>query len=488
VYGATSYLLAKALSLGHEGWSLFLRAALVGYLTVELTAALFFVERGLNRTATLNDRQFGVSFIVAVFVAGPIGIAISTASTLAVLGGMLGPLLVLASAALLGLALGKAIAGIFGLRSLKMEASDIYSSLPFSGVRSQVLADKVQKTPQLVAIFGTLALVTAFVPLALGISLRAVAVRIAATLSCLPHGLRALSANFRRTLFGTDMFSRTELVPGCIDLTSDDIAETLGKTRSRLLRGAGRVTWVIVVVPAFFYRFSIKSTCWLYWPLAYVSRAPLEAVRPSLFLDDLIRGAWSKMQRRIAWAMLAAFLATNLVVALWRSLNGAATEVSGSGIFFRGIYTALRYGLEAIHLPPLVAPFEYLFFIDFGSLSLWTWLNLINALITLGPLWYGAERVKRRHDFAEESGDEVLRESATKQAILIEYCALFRNVLGIALAAIYFVHAMLVFSSIPTCLSNGVLRFLTWFFGRWMPSVTPGECFLSTWAAWMPIL
>lgn len=112
-----------------------------------------------------------------------------------------------------------------------------------------------------------------------GIWLRSLGIRLFATLRYVRAGLTFLPNNWRETLVVVDFTHPPELLPGAASvhrsLTFAGLRESL--------RSASFKQWpyylpVLVAwyVPAVAYRWSLKSTAWLWWPLALALRSPFE--------------------------------------------------------------------------------------------------------------------------------------------------------------------------------------------------------------------
>ena len=72
------------------------------------------------------------------------------------------------------------------------------------------------------------------------------------------------------------------------------------------------VASAVLFVPAYLYRLSIKSTCWLYLPLVYIASERDLALTPAHFVDRLIRGGWEWWRRILAILTLIAFAVFHL--------------------------------------------------------------------------------------------------------------------------------------------------------------------------------
>ena len=158
---------------------------------------------------------------------------------------------------------------------------------------------------RVIFLIGSLPLLLS-VSLLLEIFVFSIGVRVASTLAHLRLGVEAMPENFRRLILCTSPAQIPEFVPG-INKSSSEFR--IG----RVLKWAdwkepldifGFITWAVwtiillVVVficyaPAWFYRLTIKSTVWFWWPLAFLAGDLQKARNPALLkwgvITDLIK-------------------------------------------------------------------------------------------------------------------------------------------------------------------------------------------------------
>lgn len=113
-----------------------------------------------------------------------------------------------------------------------------------------------------------------------GILLRSTLIRWFATLRHLPSGLRRIPNNWHETLFVTDLFHQPELLPGANRV--NELFTVKGvwlaswqDIHMRILFSTMIVAWYI---PALAYRWSLKASAWLWWPLALALTSPLNGL------------------------------------------------------------------------------------------------------------------------------------------------------------------------------------------------------------------
>src|SRR5262249_3014032 len=114
-----------------------------------------------------------------------------------------------------------------------------------------------------------------------------------------------------------DLRHPAELVPGYTGSFRNTGARVLeGFADLELDLKLGALTgYIIWLIPAYLYRLSIKSTCWLYLPLVYVAGERDFAATPAHFVDRLISGGWEWWRRILASLTPAAFILTTLASA-----------------------------------------------------------------------------------------------------------------------------------------------------------------------------
>ena len=241
-----------------------------------------------------------------------------------------------------------------------------------------------------------------------------------------------------------------------------------------MLGGAG---WIVVVVSTALFRLSIKSTCWLYWPFAFVMRTPVRSADTELFLKEIINDPWATLQRRIAWATLLLIFVITLGDGALQLLNGVQFHPGGATAADH--FATLRASFGDV--PKMVSPLEHLFLLDFRELSLWTWLNLGSAAITICA-WFYAKRLSLRHEHWKQRNPARLA-TVSRGASVLERLLSLRVLFVTAVTVIWLTHAVLVFTPISACLSNGAIANLEAFYGRWMPGVPTEPCRLHAWVS-----
>ena len=213
------------------------------------------------------------------------------------------------------------------------------------------------------------------VGVALGYLSRTIGIRVVASALHLRRGIFSLPKNWTRTLFRTDFTQAPELVPGAntqeIGLRLNNLWKPLLKDDD-VLRGIVTAALLrILFIPALLYRYSIKSTCWLYLPLIYVAHAVPKD-----------RMGWVKDSGEVLWEKLRIVLA------------GITVVVVGYSILDTEAAQGLMKARSAAEIP--FHPLQILLVLEWSRLLPWQWFNLSSATLTL-YLWVHNQRLRVRH-------------------------------------------------------------------------------------------
>jgi hypothetical protein len=338
ISGLASYFLATYLLPGHEGWSLFGRALLLGILAIIIAQATVY------------------KYLIVI------NRVVNTALSLAV-------------AAVAAIAVAIAIAGMGEGVEVKVWAGVI----AICGVVTAAVA-------QATGIMDFIVIAVTF-----GLWLHSLATRTFATLRYLWPGILNLPDNWRHAILVIDSFYPPELIPG-LEKLSDEFSfqSILTSLRSDrvLVRVVGLIFTITLFFPAMLYRWSLKSTAWLYLPLLYIYRGrngPRDGGK--MLLSDLCDDAYEVYFRRI---MAGIIIITTLsgLISLPRLL---------------GMHEAFP------HAPILL----YLWVFDFSQLSripYWQLIAMPSAFITWG-LFFFAHRTRRRWGVWQKSDPSAIPDS-----------------------------------------------------------------------------
>jgi hypothetical protein len=211
--------------------------------------------------------------------------------------------------------------------------------------------------------------------LAIGIWIKALYIRIFSTARFFVIGFKRSIENLLYALTVIDMSHQCELVPGLNaysdGLTLETMANsfTIDNLFSKMSGYAAKFAWFTV---ALFYRWSLKSTCWLYLPLVYLAwPRKASAEDDKLWLRLLYQGRMETVRRVTA-------LLVGVSIAL---------------------YTFPLLHLAGIHVDMPQAPaLAYLLAFDLkklAELAPWQWCSLLTAAIT-AAVWLISERLQYR--------------------------------------------------------------------------------------------
>ncbi len=143
-----------------------------------------------------------------------------------------------------------------------------------------------------------------FLVLIIGVFLSAITCRVTAVLRHFPEGLRALPENWRRSVLQTDMAQPPELLPGDIAANEDrfipSIIAEIRVSKDRYLELFLILCSVpIFYMPSYLWRWTVKSTAWLYLPLFGVSLGWINLRGAELSI--WAKGYRTKAFNRIGW-------------------------------------------------------------------------------------------------------------------------------------------------------------------------------------------
>jgi hypothetical protein len=391
-----SYLLTREWLVGYESWSLYWRSGVVGYVAI--------VAAGVAAVATVGvySGSVGIATVLAGLLAGAVAGRGAEAVALA-------------------------YAGVVAVEAVPSTARAVSRATAVT-------------TPVMRAVF--------LPSIVLGVWLRTILIRFTATAYFPWSGFWNIPANFKRTLFVIDLRHPAELIPdflGNFINTSGEMLLLLSKREGIWDTVMGVAGYLVFFIPAYLYRLSIKSTCWLYLPLVYIASERDFAWTSEHLIDRLMRGGWEWWRRILAVSTLIAFAVTTL----------ASISAHELGDLTHGIVP-----------PKIISPLEFMFQFDFSG-RWWQYCSLAGALIT-GWLFLEAKeiRVDMRH------ANEPQRQAAvTRQVDRVKFAMRVRNVLSIALILMIGVHALLAYSPVAPYLPAYVLRGLGWFYGSYMPPI-----------------
>jgi len=251
----------------------------------------------------------------------------------------------------------------------------------------------------------------------LGFWLRSLEIRIRATLRYFWLGFLAMPRNWRRAVFCMDTLTAPEFVPGYTRNDPFNANIVWGRVKNSI----GRKKYIaflglmILFAPAIIYRWSIKSTCWFYLPLAYVVRTRNLARNPARIVKRLLNDTEESVRRYLAFG-------TILVTLVWNTAFWNET------------------------LPQVIAPIEYVLLIDLATIRPWHYCNIFIAVTTIGLL-VAAERL--RNDLESRGFDITLHKSVHFRALFAEWAMRARNCATVALLLLAAGHVLMLRDALP---------------------------------------
>ena len=231
--------------------------------------------------------------------------------------------------------------------------------------------DRAGGVPEPVMAFGVVLF------LAFGVLIRAVATRLLASLRHIHRGAADFPKNWRRTLFQIDLRCAPELVPG---IGEEESEFSLEERIDEFISGAGigektfQATFILIFfVPSLLYRYSIKSTCWLYLPLIYLAHLP-----------GRLRGG----EGRLVWTRA---LPAKFIEGIRFALAVLTLGIAVFALIDAAELLALLKAAGAGETP--VTIFSLLVVLDFGDIRPWQYFTLPSAGLTiLLVLWLDSIR------------------------------------------------------------------------------------------------
>ncbi len=205
----------------------------------------------------------------------------------------------------------------------------------------------------------------------LALMLRAGATRVVASLRYLPAGVNDLPRNWARTVAQTDILLLPELVPGLNRSRPDISPGALARrefSTNQIMTGDAIYGFLftaiylgVLFLPSVLWRYSLKSTAWLYLPLVYL------AALPRWFADPGERMVRLRTAPSILDWLGIGYAVLSIAVAVLAAVDLAAllTERFGGGA-------------EGVPLP-----LNVLFVLDFSRMRAWDWLALATAVLLL---------------------------------------------------------------------------------------------------------
>ncbi|WP_315826105.1 hypothetical protein [Bradyrhizobium sp. SZCCHNG3015] len=251
----------------------------------------------------------------------------------------------------------------------------------------------------------------------LGVFVVSLIVRFGSTLYHVRQGVRELPRNFRRLTLCTSPLQEPELLPGLVPgntrFTLTDLLRSL--RTDGLYLGVAGVVWLL---PGWMYRITLKSTVWLWWPLAFLSSPPKLASKPAWFHAKIAETRWARLTRLACYFSIILFIISSF----------CRTTMKGT-------------------LPenPFLNVVGYSFSVDWSTTP-WQLLGVAGSLLSLTS-YYLVDWNYRKYCVANDTQDPSLAREALLQFVWIERLTRVRSLLFLAYCALVGFHALLVFNS-----------------------------------------
>lgn len=220
-----------------------------------------------------------------------------------------------------------------------------------------------------------------------------------------------------------------------------DIQPTFLRWTTRFVQETLFVFWTLVVfIPSWAYRITIKSTIWFWWPLAFIGGDLRLATKPDLLQWSLTGSLWAKTSIFVACLSLATFVLTNLF------LDGAILQEN-----------------------PLIAPIGYLLLIDW-RLKPWQICAIMTSLMSIVIVFWMND-IAGRLRIANKSADRLLLTKVVRELGWMERFTRVRFLFVVSFWTLVAGHAILYFNG-QRCavhLSAGVQRIAHALYGEQTP-------------------
>jgi len=238
------------------------------------------------------------------------------------------------------------------------------------------------------------------------IILASLVIRFAATAVHLSAGIKRMPENFRVLVLCMSPSQVPELVPGLNETASkyqlNYITVALAETDQSRSDGPIQfwfdklvlASWIVIMfLPAWLYRFTVKSTAWFWWPLAFLGGDLRFVNTPELLQWRITGSLWARTSILMAAGSLFLFLAVNF-----------------SNIFDRD--------------NPLITPLGYLLLFDW-KLRPWQISALTASILSIAAV-YWANGIGGQFRIAHSTGDSYLLEASIVQLGKLERLLRFR--------------------------------------------------------------
>lgn len=387
-----AYLLASLLPASHGPWAGVLLGALIGYLSSQAGVATAMAIAANELAAVIVWRVMATGIAASTVLAVGLGVIMSGVGVIPTMAAV-GTTLVLST-------IGARVSPNVRQSLAKTVVPPQFESQGVTAARSMLA-----RQPYSMAVYAP--------GVFLGGWLRSLGIRFVATLRYFWDGFIALPANWWRTLFVIDFRYPPEIIPG---YRGGDVLETSYMLKEIKVAKLSvewfvlLIAFLIMFVPAYIYRITIKSTCWFYFPLIYIMRERRYKSNPALLADLLWISPFEWWRRILAALVLSAFL-------LGRGLDKTASVPA-----------------------EIVTPLEYVFLLDFQNVRPWHWFNISSAVLTLSIfVCVSTLRIFTKHSDKDTSVQSFIG----WRSYFIEYAMRLRNISTSIFMLLAFCHVLL---------------------------------------------
>jgi hypothetical protein len=284
------------------------------------------------------------------------------------------------------------------------------------------------------AVYATLigpTVLSLFAP-ATGIWFASLIIRFFATARFVAAGFWEIPKNFSETLSVMDVLHPAELVPGYREIdnfSSDGLIREFRRSKNPMIF----IEIIAFLVPAYLYRFSIKSTWWFYYSLVYIASERELAANPSQLLERLRKAPKERL---------------SLVIAL----------MTVAGVLFFRLFPGLRGNISGSRT---ISVIEYLFLIDWHRIQPWLIASLISAGITIGAFFLATDA----YSDLEYPLGSTSRAWLNTRVIILRYLLRVRTVASTLAMIILGCHALLAFTPVVQWFPDEILDHICSFYG-----------------------
>jgi hypothetical protein len=170
--------------------------------------------------------------------------------------------------------------------------------------------------------------------------------------------------------------------------------------------------------PGWLYRITLKSTAWLWWPIAFLGSQPRLAKNPEWFHSQITETRWARHLRVFAYISVFIFFVTNV----WNAHSD-----------------------QGLPDNPFLNVVGYALVINWAATP-WQLLGVTGSLLSVGIL-YAIDWAYRKSQAAKATNDSLLEAEALRQFGWIERLSRIRSLLFICYCGAVGLQAILVFDA-----------------------------------------